>query len=144
MRPWTVSFRITSYNVCYTKLLRAAYGAGYGNSTLFPFFENYKAGGSQWMRGFTSGTVGPKGILNADASTDDYSTTKGIGGNAMAVSSFELIVPTPFVSDTYRNQLRTTAFVDVGTVWDTSFNMSECTSSCYYDYSDPFGSYNFV
>ena len=51
----------------------------------------------------------------------------------------ELIVPTPFISDTYRSQLRTTVFYDVGTVWDTTFNDSlyTCGYACdrYYDYS---------
>ena len=120
---------------------KTAYASGYGANSLLPFFENYKAGGSTWMRGFSSNTVGPKGILTSGASTDDYSTTKGIGGNAMAVSSLEFFVPTPFVSDTYKNQLRTTVFMDVGSVWDTSFAMSECTDNsaqgCYYDYGDP-------
>ena len=58
------------------------------------------------------------------------------------MASLEFIVPTPFASETYRNQLRTSVFLDAGSVWDTTFNQNDfdvCSAGCdkYYDYSDP-------
>ena len=62
-------------------------------------------------------------------------------GNAVALASMELIVPTPFASDEVRNQIRTSLFVDAGTVWDTEFNPDEVgryiNDSFSDDYSDP-------
>lgn len=127
---------------------KTAYGNGYGQKNgynqVLPFFENYYAGGSQWMRGFQSNSVGPRGVQldrTVVSGSVVYPEDKSIGGNAIAVASAELIVPTPFISDTYRSQLRTTVFYDVGTVWDTTFNDSiyTCGYACerYYDYSSP-------
>lgn len=55
-----------------------------------------------------------------------------------------MVFPTPFVSETYRPQIRTTAFVDAGTVWSTDFanGAYPCAagSDCNYlsqDYSSP-------
>jgi len=96
------------------------------------------------MRGFQSNSVGPRGVQldrTVVSGSVVYPEDKSIGGNAIAVASAELIVPTPFISDTYRSQLRTTVFYDVGTVWDTTFNDSiyTCGYACerYYDYSSP-------
>ncbi|MFC3914900.1 outer membrane protein assembly factor BamA [Pseudaeromonas sharmana] len=128
--------------------MKLAYGAGYGEvdgyNQVLPFFENYYAGGSEWLRGFRSNTVGPKALYlyNYQGNDTVTATDQSVGGNAMAVASFEFIVPTPFASETYRNQLRTSIFFDIGNVWDTTFNPSDyasCSSSCdkFYDYSDP-------
>jgi outer membrane protein insertion porin family len=127
---------------------KVAYGNGYGKtdgySNILPFFENYYAGGNQWLRGFSSNSVGPKGLLmdrTQLSGASVYPSSKTIGGNAMALASFELFVPTPFISDTYSSQLRTSLFYDVGSVWDTTFNKDSytCGYDCdrYYDYSDP-------
>ncbi|MGL5288244.1 MAG: outer membrane protein assembly factor BamA, partial [Aeromonas sp.] len=111
---------------------RVAYGNGYGNSTALPFFENYYAGGFDTVRGFKSNTIGPKAIYkqyrNNGAGEEPTATgtyegsDTSVGGNALAVASFELVFPTPFVSDTYAPQIRSTFFVDAGTVWSTEFN----------------------
>ncbi|MGL4751050.1 MAG: outer membrane protein assembly factor BamA, partial [Aeromonadaceae bacterium] len=128
--------------------MKFAYGAGYGQvdgyNQVLPFFENYYAGGSDWLRGFRSNTVGPKALYlyNSQGNDTVTATDQSVGGNAMAVASLEFIVPTPFASESYRNQLRTSIFFDIGNVWDTTFNPNDynsCSASCdkFYDYSDP-------
>ncbi|HGF4935335.1 TPA: outer membrane protein assembly factor BamA [Vibrio parahaemolyticus] len=127
---------------------RLGYGNGYGqtdgNDNLFPFYENYYAGGFTTLRGFGSNSVGPKAIYRdysgsnngADTATDD-----SVGGNAVALASIELIVPTPFASDEVRNQIRTSIFFDMASIWDTEFDYrdsgAEYGDRYYYDYSDP-------
>ncbi|MDX5406418.1 MAG: outer membrane protein assembly factor BamA [Chromatiaceae bacterium] len=126
--------------------LELGYGNGYGSKNGYdytlPFTENYYAGG-QNLRGFESRIVGPRAIFRyaqqvpglpelgadssnfpADPDTDSYSVSqRSIGGNAMAVLTMELITPTPFLSDEYRNSVRTSLFVDAGNVWDTEFDI---------------------
>ncbi len=127
---------------------RLGYGNGYGqtdgNDNLFPFYENYYAGGFTTLRGFGSNSVGPKAVYRdysgsnngADTATDD-----SVGGNAIALASIELIVPTPFASDEVRNQIRTSIFFDMASIWDTEFDYrdsgAEYGDRYYYDYSDP-------
>ena len=146
------------------------YGNGYGDKNGYdytlPFTENYYAGG-QNLRGFESRIIGPHAIYRYASSipglpgsnsgvsgypsgpeNDTYQVSqRSIGGNAMAVLTLELITPTPFLSDDYRNSVRTSLFVDAGNVWDTEFDMNrynglvQANSSWeqpqLIDYSDP-------
>ncbi len=127
---------------------RLGYGNGYGqtngNDNLFPFYENFYAGGFTTLRGFRSNTAGPKAVYDeGKGNNPSYNATDdSVGGNAVALASVELIVPTPFVSEGYKNQLRTSLFVDVASVWDTEFLFVEVDpnspgSEYYYDYTDP-------
>ncbi|WP_305371613.1 outer membrane protein assembly factor BamA [Photobacterium leiognathi] len=137
----------------YTLLLRGrlGYGNGYGKTDngsdqLMPFYENFYAGGFSTIRGFRSNTVGPKSVFvggcgvngqgnnNCATGTDDAA-----GGNAIALASMELIVPTPLVSDELKNQIRTSFFVDAGSVWDTEYNPNYKSSNGQKleDYSKP-------
>jgi len=124
--------------------LELGYGNGYGSKNGYdytlPFTENY-LGGGQNIRGFESRIIGPRPVI-VDAtsvpglpgdgggfpSTPDNDifdvTQRSTGGNAMAVATLELITPTPFLSDDYRNSVRTSFFVDVGNIWDTEFDIS--------------------
>ncbi|EDP59099.1 outer membrane protein assembly factor BamA [Vibrio sp. AND4] len=127
---------------------RLGYGNGYGqtdgNDNLFPFYENYYAGGFSTLRGFGSNSVGPKAVYRDTSNSnngEDIATDDAVGGNAVALASLELIVPTPFASDEVRNQVRTSIFFDMASVWDTEFDYREDRkthgASYYYDYSDP-------
>jgi len=129
---------------------RLGYGNGYGqtdgNDNLFPFYENYYAGGFTTLRGFRSNSAGPKAVYTANSnpilcSTDSCvnATDDSVGGNAVALASMELIVPTPFASDEARSQIRTSVFIDAASVWDTEFDYdSAYDGQRYYDdYSDP-------
>ncbi len=77
------------------------YGEGYGNNTALPFYKNFYAGGNSSVRGFKTGTLGPKDI-NGD----------GLGGNERIVGNMELFFPLPGVKDD--QSLRMSAFVDAG------------------------------
>lgn len=126
---------------------RLGYGNGYGqtdgNDNLFPFYENYYAGGFTTLRGFGSNSAGPKAVYSNSTGnnpTYDTATDDSVGGNAVALASLELIVPTPFASDEARSQIRTSVFFDMASVWDTEFVDRGAPTNggrYYYDYSDP-------
>lgn len=124
--------------------LRLGYGNGYGSingkDQFLPFTQNFTAGGSDTLRGFENNTVGPRAVRRTPASTLDPTgeqvalglpsdfldvTPRSIGGNAIAVGGVELIVPTPFIGEEYDSQVRSSLFVDVGTVWDTEFDIDD-------------------
>ncbi|WCE30422.1 outer membrane protein assembly factor BamA [Vibrio sp. SCSIO 43137] len=135
----------------FTLLLRGklGYGNGYGkaadgNDNLYPFYENFYAGGFSTLRGFSSNSAGPKAVYNQSVGNNPnyIATDKSVGGNATALASVELIVPTPFASDEARSQVRTSIFFDMASVWDTEFKYRKADPNMsgkdyYYDYSDP-------
>ncbi|CAM2788812.1 outer membrane protein assembly factor BamA [Vibrio neptunius] len=127
---------------------RLGYGNGYGktdgNDNLYPFYENYYAGGFTSLRGFRSNSAGPKAVYTTNSGSCGNNgcvsaTDDSVGGNAIALASMELIVPTPFASDEARSQIRTSLFVDAASVWDTEFNYNSAHQDTRYyeDYSDP-------
>jgi len=130
-----------SQNQQWTVLARMqlGYGNGYGkvngNDQLLPFWENFRAGGSDTLRGFESNTVGPRAIFREPTTVGTTCclgpaedtirvSSRSVGGNAIVVAGIELIVPTPFLDESYSNSVRTSFFVDAGSVWDTEFNMA--------------------
>jgi len=77
------------------------YGEGYGGNSNLPFYKNFYAGGNSSVRGFKTGTLGPKDI-NGD----------GLGGNERIVGNVELFFPLPGIKED--QSLRMSAFVDAG------------------------------
>ena len=127
---------------------RLGYGNGYGKTgdsdNILPFYENYYAGGFSSLRGFGSNSVGPRAVYNSTADSASgklYASDDSVGGNAVALASMELFVPTPFASDEAQSQVRSSVFIDAASVWDTEFDYSDSASvygqKYYYDYSDP-------
>ena len=150
--------------------VKLGYGNGYGqvdgNDHLFAFNENFRAGGPGSLRGFKANTVGPKAIylqgggeqgsgspidiitgqssiLYGDPSTIAVSNYSAVGGNAQALATIELFVPTPFIDEGAGSSVRTSLFVEGGNVWDTEFDydryrqLAETEFNKIYDFSDP-------
>ena len=126
--------------------VKLGYGNGYGkdsrgNEYLFPFYENFRVGGDQNLRGFEANAIGPRAIyrypvelpgtpgfdgvpsgLPAAPGADTLAVSQfSVGGNAMFVGGFELIFPTPLIKDDAKNSVRSSFYVDIGSVWDTEF-----------------------
>ncbi|MFP8967261.1 outer membrane protein assembly factor BamA [Pokkaliibacter sp. CJK22405] len=97
------------------------YGDGLGSEDKLPFYENYYLGGITSLRGFKTGSVGPKGtpcIVGTDTPCDGSSTdSNSIGGNVKIAGSAEFIFPFPFFED--KSSLRSLVFMDAGNVYDT-------------------------
>lgn len=90
------------------------YGEAYGTSDLYPFYENFFAGGFGSVRGYQSNTLGPKSTPNP---FDPYAEYDPFGGNLLVVGSIELIFPLPFIED--NRTFRPVLFVDGGNVFNT-------------------------
>ena len=94
----------------FTLLLNGELGyAGSYGSGAYPFFKNFYAGGVGSVRGFSSGTLGPREI---DPATKlDFA----VGGTRRIVGNAEIFAPVPFIKNS--NQFRLSAFLDGGNVY---------------------------
>jgi outer membrane protein insertion porin family len=86
------------------------YGGGYGDKDL-PLFRNFFAGGIGSVRGFESGTLGPKA---KNSSGENFS----IGGDKRLVGNAELMFPFPGMAND--RSVRLSTFVDMGMVYGSS------------------------
>lgn len=84
-------------------------GNGYGKTKTMPFFENFYGGGLGSVRGYETGTLGPKVY-------DEYGEKISYGGNKKANVSAELLFPMPGIKDS--RSVRLSLFADAGSVWD--------------------------
>lgn len=94
-RTWTLAFNG-----------EVGWGDVYGSTSQFPFFKNFYVGGIGSVRGFDSGTLGPKD------NTGD-STSADLGGDRMVTANLEILAPLPGGDRT----LRIFGFLDAGYAW---------------------------
>lgn len=90
-RTWTLAFNG-----------EVGWGDVYGKTDEFPFFKNFYAGGIGSVRGYNSGSLGPK----------EYDSDN-LGGDRMLTGSIEILAPLPGGDRT----LRVFGFLDAGYVW---------------------------
>ncbi len=99
---------------------QAGYAAGLGGKPL-PFFKNFFAGGVSSVRGFDSGTIGPKGLSTIDttiAACNAFTLVNcqkvSLGGDTQVVGNLELFAPMPGIKD---GSVRISGFLDAGAVF---------------------------
>ena len=95
-RTWTLAFNGA-----------VGWGDVYGKTDEFPFFKNFYAGGIGSVRGYNSGSLGPKEYDPYDGDSDN------LGGDRMLTGSIEILAPLPGGDRT----LRVFGFLDAGYVW---------------------------
>ena len=100
------------------------YADSYGGKE-FPFFKNFYVGGTNTVRGYRQGSIGPvclKGDTTCGTSTS--TTNMFLGGNKQIIANAELFMPAPFMKN--NNQFRLSAFIDAGNVYgqEESVNLS--------------------
>lgn len=95
-RTWTLAFNG-----------EVGWGDVYGKTDEFPFFKNFYAGGIGSVRGYKSGSLGPKEYDPHDGDSDN------LGGDRKLTGSIEILAPLPGGDRT----LRVFGFLDAGYVW---------------------------
>ena len=91
------------------------YADGYGKTEQLPFFQNFYGGGLGSVRGYESGSLGPK--FKTQYTDDSYSSSvSSYGGNYKAYAGAELLFPMPGIKD--QRTVRLSLFADAGSVWD--------------------------
>ncbi|MCK2169470.1 BamA/TamA family outer membrane protein, partial [Thalassospira xiamenensis] len=95
-----------------------AYGDGYGDNEVLPFFEAFYGGGIGSVRGYESRSLGPRSdaLYYAQRGETDPDPDP-IGGNLLTELSVELIFPTPFAAES--RSVRTFLFADAGNIFET-------------------------
>ncbi len=83
------------------------YGDAYSDTTEYPFFENFYAGGPRSVRGYEDNTLG---VLD--------SRGRPLGGNVKLTAGAEIFLPIPFFKDI--KSVRISGFFDAGNVYNTS------------------------
>ena len=85
------------------------YADGYGKNDELPFFHNFYGGGLGSVRGYQSGSGGPK-------SYDGYGNVDYLGGTKQTNVNAELLFPMPGMKN--NRTVRLSLFADAGSVWD--------------------------
>ena len=94
------------------------YGDQYGDTSDLPFYEKFRAGGFETVRGYESNSLGPR-----DSFDDPF------GGNFSTTFRTQIQFPPPIIEN--KNRARLALFVDAGNVFEEfeDFDTSEIRGS---------------
>ncbi|PIT53469.1 outer membrane protein assembly factor BamA [Snodgrassella alvi] len=106
------------------------YADGYGKTKDLPFMYAFNGGGLGSVRGYESGTLGPK-YFNRYSDKTYSNDSSSYGGNYIATATAELLFPFPGIKD--QHTVRLSMFADAGSVWDNK------TYKSYPDEKNPYG-----
>lgn len=123
-------------NKSFTLMLNGQLGyvGSYGNTKEVPFMFKQTGGGLGSVRGYESGSLGPK-VYDVDP-YDGSRSTESYGGNYAVNANAELLFPFPGIKDS--RSVRLSLFADAGSVWDgKTYNAAQ------YSASNPNGSYGY-
>lgn len=111
-------FKAINQRYTFSTSVRLDSGYGYGDFENLPFFNRYYAGGVRTLRGYRTGSLGPKD------SGDDAA-----GGDYRTLGTLEVIFPPPFVEEPGATRL--SLFTDFGNVFadSDSFDVDEFRGS---------------
>ncbi len=98
-------FKPITERYTFSSTIRVNGGTGYGDLNEIPFYERYFAGGVRTLRGFRTGTLGPRD-----------STGFASGGDFRTLGTVEVIFPPPFVETP--GATRFSLFTDFGNVFE--------------------------
>lgn len=98
----------------FTLMLGADFGyaGSYGRTKTLPFFHNFYGGGLNSVRGYESGTLGPK-VNEAGSGGNSIAS---YGGRYKASATAELLFPLPGIKN--QRSVRLSVFADAASVWD--------------------------
>lgn len=122
---YTVNYDINYYNNFYDDYVfnlssNIYYGNVYNIYETYPFFKNFHIKGITNIRGFKDRSLGPQ-----DSNEDS------IGGNLLLCSKLSLFIPN-FFPDEFKD-IKTSFFIDIGNVYNTSsFSNEDFRSKFYY------------
>lgn len=91
------------------------FGDVYGNSTSYPFYKHFYAGGFGSVRGYERNSLGPRAtppVTYPDPDPDP------LGGNLLVQGTAEILFPLPFVED--QRQMKAVMFYDFGNTFNTN------------------------
>ena len=97
-------FRPITERYTFSSTVRIDGGFGYGDSDTLPFFKRFFAGGVRTLRGFRTGTLGPRDSLD-----------NAQGGDFRTLGTVEIIFPPPFIEEPGATRL--SLFTDFGNVF---------------------------
>ena len=97
-----------------------AKGYGYGKTSGLPFYERFYSGGLRTVRGYRSGTLGPR-----------YLNDQSAGGDLQVNATAELIMRVPGFAES--NSLRWSIFFDAGQVYGLGDHLKKTDINTGYD-----------